>query len=111
MRNDEEYGVSRGGRFDRGTYEAASRRKLDPIPLLRTLETTRNLASGVASLLVLLKAHGVPEHGHSADVLINHIQVDELLSLCIESMGLLNDRIEKLADHLTHKHGPKDGDD
>lgn len=77
--------------------------------MLQTLETTRNLACGVASLLVLLKAHGVPEVGHSTDVLINHIQVDELLSLCIESMGLLNDRIEKLADHMTHKHEPEYG--
>lgn len=107
----DEFGEPRGGRFDRATYEAASRKKLDAVPLLQTLETTRNLACGVASLLVLLKTHGVPEGGQSNDVLINHMQVDELLSLCIESMGLLNDRIEKLADHMTHRHDPDFGGD
>jgi hypothetical protein len=39
------------------------------------------------------------------------MQVDELLSLCIESMGLLNDRIEKLADHMTHRYDPDFGGD
>jgi len=109
MENRNRIPGSLGGRFDSALYEAASQKELDAVPLLQALETSRNLACGVASLLGVVKAHGVPEDGASTTTLINHMQIDELLSLCIESMGLLNDKIERLADHLSQQFEASDG--
>jgi len=89
-----------GGRFDSVLYEAASQKALDAVPLLEALETSRNMACGVVSLLGILKAHGVPECRTHGTTLVEPMQTDELLSFCIESMSLLNEKIERLADRL-----------
>ncbi|WP_454693207.1 hypothetical protein [Achromobacter aegrifaciens] len=106
MQIGESSSVPMNGRFDRTTYQAAQRGQLDAVALLKTLETTRNLACGAMSLLSLLKAHALPEAGLEASsaAMINHIQMEDLLSLCIESMGLLNQRIESLADHMVSRY-------
>lgn len=54
------------------------------------------------SLLSVLQNHGIPESGgEDASTLISNVQTDELLSFCIESMCLLNSRIESLADFMS----------
>jgi hypothetical protein len=52
----------------------------------------------------MLRDHGVPEfNGDTAGAFIDSVQADELLSFCIESMGLLNARIEAVADLLAER--------
>lgn len=94
-------------RFDRTVYEAAKRHEIDAIPLLSALESSRTLACGVASLLNVVRNHGLAEEGGSENTLIDHIHTDDLISLCVESMNLLNAKIELLADQLSSKHPGK----
>src|SRR3546814_2389906 len=82
------------GRFDKTIYDAARRQEVDAIPLLSALESSRTLACGVASLLNVVRSHGLPEGEGSESMPIDHMQTDELISLCIESLTLLNARIE-----------------
>lgn len=90
-------------RFDKTVYAAATRREVDATPLLSALESSHTLACGVASLLNVLRSHGLSEEGDRG-TLIDPVQTDDLISLCIESMTLLNARIEILADQLLLKH-------
>ncbi|WP_066132909.1 hypothetical protein [Bordetella ansorpii] len=94
-----------GKRFDHATYTAAVRYEVDATPLLAALESSRVLACGVVSLLTLVKNHGISEDGQGADILLDHMQIDELLGFCVESMSLLNSRIESLADLMSGRHG------
>ncbi len=94
-------------RFDETIYEAAKRNEIDAMPLLSALESSRTLACGVASLLSVVRNHGLSEDGSSENSLIDHIQTDDLISLCIESMTLLNTKIEILADRLSSEHQGK----
>ena len=91
-------------RFDKIIYDAALRHEVDATPLLSALESSRTLACGVASLLDVLRNHGFPEDEDNQSSLIGHVHTDELISLCIESMSLLNARIEALADQLFLRH-------
>ncbi|CAP40530.1 putative dehydrogenase [Bordetella petrii] len=93
-----------GRRFDKTIYEAARRREVDATPLLSALESSRTLACGVASLLHVLRDHALTEDGSDEVKLIDHIHTDDLISLCIESMTLLNTKIEVLADQLCTRH-------
>jgi len=74
------------------------------MPLLSALESSRTLACGVASLLNIVRSHGLPEGDGSASMPLDPMQTDELVSLCIESLTLLNARIEVLADQLLLRH-------
>ncbi|CZZ94245.1 dehydrogenase [Bordetella ansorpii] len=94
-----------GKRFDPATYTAARRNEIDAPALLSVLESSRKLACGVASILTLVKNHGISEDGTTAGTMIDHVQIDELLGFCIESMTLLNSRIESLADLMSIRHG------
>ncbi|UYO93361.1 hypothetical protein [Pollutimonas sp. M17] len=94
-------------RFDRTIYEAAERHEIDAIPLLSALESSRTIACGVASLLNVVRNHGLTEEGSNGDTLISHMHADDLISLCVESMNLLNTKIEILADQLSVKHPEK----
>lgn len=91
-------------RFDKTIYEAAGRREIDATPLLSALESSRTLACGVASLLHVLRDNAVCVDNDEESRVIDHIRTDELLSLCIETMSLLNTKIEILADQLFVRH-------
>lgn len=93
-----------GKRFDHATYTAARRNDLDATALLGALESSRKLACGVASVLTLVKNNGIAEDGSMAETMIDHVQIDDLLGFCIESMNLLNARIESLADLMSIRH-------
>ena len=90
-------------RFDETVYDAATQHQLDPIPLLFALESSRTIACGVSTLLGLLREHAIPELPGETPTLIHPQKTDELLSLCIESMSLLNTRIEHLADQMSQQ--------
>jgi hypothetical protein len=93
-------------RFDRVTYEVARRRELDAVPLLGALESSRSVASSVTSVLNLIRdqvAHDCHEVTRG-DAAISSMQVDDLLSLCIVSLDLLNTKIEAVADLLSTRY-------
>lgn len=96
-------------RFERAVYEAADRQELDAAPLLAALESARTLASGVVSILTVVRSHGLPEGEDHEDsrAVIDNLQTDDMISLCIESMGMLYTQIEHLADQLSLKHATK----
>jgi hypothetical protein len=93
-------------RFDHVTYEVARRRELDAVPLLGALESSRSVATSVTSVLNLIRdqvAHNCSEvTGHGAP--FSNMQVDNLLSLCIVSLDLLNTKIEAVADLLSTRY-------
>jgi hypothetical protein len=104
MKTGKHSSAPQGKRFDRATYEAAGRKDIDATQLLMALESSRTVACGVISVLSMLRDHGVPEfNGDTAGAFIDSVQADELLSFCIESMGLLNARIEAVADLLAER--------
>lgn len=87
-------------RFDETVHHAAQQNELDSTLLLSALESSRTIACGVSTLLGVLRDHAIPELP-GTPTLIHPQKTDELLSLCIESMSLLNTRIEHLADQLS----------
>jgi hypothetical protein len=93
-------------RFDRVTYEVARRRELDAVPLLGALESSRSVATSVTSVLNLIRdqvAHNCGEVTREG-MPFSNMQVDDLLSLCIVSLDLLNTKIETVADLLSTRY-------
>lgn len=93
-------------RFDKVIYEVARKREIDAIPLLDALESSRSIASGVVSLLLVLRSQDSGEmDSEESDALFNPVQIDDLLSLCITSLDLLNSKIEAVADLMSTRYG------
>jgi hypothetical protein len=95
-------------RFDRVTYEVARKRELDALPLLGALESSRSVASSVTSVLNLIRDQ-ISDNCHVATEkcsTFSNMQVDDLLSLCIVSLDLLNTKIEAVADLLSTRYQP-----
>ncbi|WP_454690312.1 hypothetical protein [Achromobacter aloeverae] len=93
-------------RFDKTVYEVAREHKIDALPLLDALEFSRSIASGVGSLLLILRAQDDEETDDSgANGRFDRAQIDDLLSLCITSLDLLNSKIEAVADLMTARYG------
>jgi len=92
------------GRFDLAVYEAAARNELETAPLLATLESARTLASGVVSILEVVRDHGLADDGQLGTRAINPVQAEDVIALCIESMSMLYTKIDNLADQLAIRH-------
>jgi hypothetical protein len=101
MKTANQLPASQPKRFDSATYEAAVRKELDATQLLLALESSRAVACGVISVLSLLRdQHSTQCDGESTARGIGAAHADELLTFCIESMELLNVRIETVADFM-----------
>lgn len=94
-------------RFDKAVYEVARAHGVDALPLLDALEFSRSIATGVGSLLNILRAQDDNDDGEdeTPDSRFDHAQVDDLLGLCITSLDLLNSKIEAVADLMTARYG------
>ncbi len=92
-------------RFLPEVYVAAKEGKIDPLPILRTLEYAREVATGTQAVLRLLRNNENLKTYEDAEPPLSHASTDQLLALSIASLNLLNERIESVADHYAEMVG------